>query len=192
MRIVDDQPQPVFQRGQVLQQPLHDRPAVQIRRRGQRPHQRRSGRRAPQRVGDRDPEPLADHAPRGPPVPTRRAGPGRPRRSRTASAPSSRSLPAPISAATRSASASRRSSARRDTTSPLTGGAAGTPRVPDSWADAVAPPGANRTAASPGPSSRTRKGLSSRRTTWRVASSLMLPARVRCHLPRESPGPGDE
>ena len=57
MRIVDHQPQPVLKRCQVRQQPFHHRPAVQIRCRGQRPHQRRPGRRAPQRVGYRDPEP---------------------------------------------------------------------------------------------------------------------------------------
>ena len=56
MRVVDHQPQPLWQRSQVRQQTLHHRPAVQIRRRGQRPHQRRSGHRATQRVSDRDPE----------------------------------------------------------------------------------------------------------------------------------------
>ena len=45
-------------RARSCQQPLHDRPAVQVWRRRQRPHQRRPGRRVPQRVGHRDPEPL--------------------------------------------------------------------------------------------------------------------------------------
>ena len=82
MRIVDHQPQPVFQRGQILQQPLHHRPAVQIRRRGQRPHQHRSGRCTPQRVGYRDPEPsritlLAVHRyPRGVPAQASLGDPG--------------------------------------------------------------------------------------------------------------------
>jgi len=39
MQVVDHQPQPALQRRQVLQQPLHDRPPVQIRRRRQRAHQ---------------------------------------------------------------------------------------------------------------------------------------------------------
>ena len=39
VHVVEHQPGPVRQRRQVLQQPLHDRPPVQIRRRRHRPHQ---------------------------------------------------------------------------------------------------------------------------------------------------------
>jgi len=58
VHVVDHQPDPVLQPRQVFQQPLDDCPAVQVRRGGQRPHQRGCGRGRPQRVGHRDPEPL--------------------------------------------------------------------------------------------------------------------------------------
>jgi hypothetical protein len=49
----------VFKTGRpALEQPLDQRPAVQIRRTRQGPHQLRPGRRVPQRVGHRKPEPL--------------------------------------------------------------------------------------------------------------------------------------
>ena len=58
VHVVDHQPDPVLQPRQVFEQPLDDCPAIQVRRGGQRPHQRGSGRGRPQRVGHRDPEPL--------------------------------------------------------------------------------------------------------------------------------------
>jgi hypothetical protein len=48
--IVNQQPGRVLQRLQVRQQPLDDRPAIQIWCRGQRPHQRRTGRGLPERI----------------------------------------------------------------------------------------------------------------------------------------------
>jgi hypothetical protein len=56
VHVVDDQPDPVPQRAQVRQQPLDDRPPVQVRR-GHGPDEHRAGRRAPERVGDHGPEP---------------------------------------------------------------------------------------------------------------------------------------
>jgi hypothetical protein len=58
VHVIDHQPEPVVERAEILQQPLDNRPAVQIRCRRQLPHQRRPGRGVPQRVGHRDPEPL--------------------------------------------------------------------------------------------------------------------------------------
>jgi len=39
VHVIEHQPEPVLQRHQVLQQPLDDRPPVQVRRRRQLPHQ---------------------------------------------------------------------------------------------------------------------------------------------------------
>ena len=58
VHVVDHQPQPVLQRCQVRQQPLHDRPPVQIRRRRQRLYQRRPRTRLAQRGEHRQPQPL--------------------------------------------------------------------------------------------------------------------------------------
>ena len=58
MHVIDHQPEPVIQCRQVLQQPFHDRPPVQIRRRRQLPHQPRARRRPAQRAQHRQPEPL--------------------------------------------------------------------------------------------------------------------------------------
>ena len=58
MHIINHQPEPLLQSRQVLQQPLHDRPPVQIRRRRQLPHQPRPLGRLPQRAQHRQPEPL--------------------------------------------------------------------------------------------------------------------------------------
>ena len=58
VHVVDHQPHLIGQRLQARQQPLDDRPAIQVRRRGQRPHQRRTGRGLPQRIEHRDPESL--------------------------------------------------------------------------------------------------------------------------------------
>ena len=58
VHIVDHQPGPIVQRLQVLQQSLDDRPAIQVRRRGQGPHHGRTGRGLPERTEHRDPEPL--------------------------------------------------------------------------------------------------------------------------------------
>ena len=58
VHVIDHQPDPLFQRRQVAQQPLRQRPPVQVRRPGHRPHQ--PGPRAclAQRPGHRQPEPL--------------------------------------------------------------------------------------------------------------------------------------
>ncbi len=58
VHVIDDQPDPVRQRRQVRQQPLHNRPAVQVRRRRQRLHQRRPRGRLAQRADHLQPEPL--------------------------------------------------------------------------------------------------------------------------------------
>ena len=58
VHIVDHQPRPVRQRLQVLQQSLDDRPAIQVRRRGQGPHHGGTGRGLLERAEHRDPEPL--------------------------------------------------------------------------------------------------------------------------------------
>jgi hypothetical protein len=50
VHVVDHQPQPPFQRRQVVEQPFHQSPPVQVRRRRHRPHQLRARpgpRRAP-------------------------------------------------------------------------------------------------------------------------------------------------
>ena len=119
MHVVDDQPDPVPQRAQVRQQPLDDRPPVQIRRRGQGPDERRTGRRGPQRVGHRGPEPpriviLLLHRHLG----------GMLREGRASIHDRSRTdlpLPAgPDTSVTRPARLSRSNSSRRTTTPPLT------------------------------------------------------------------------
>ena len=79
VHIIDHQPDPIFQRRQVLQQPLHHRPAVQVRRRRQLPHQPRPRSGLPQRAQHRQPRTAADPAPPAPPAPTRRCPPGPPR-----------------------------------------------------------------------------------------------------------------
>jgi hypothetical protein len=82
VHVVDHQPEPVFQCRQVLQQAFHDRPPVQIGRRGQLPHQPRPGRRLAQRPEHRQPEPLRitlatrHRHPRGPLRESRLADPG--------------------------------------------------------------------------------------------------------------------
>ena len=58
VHIVDHQPGLILQRLQVLQQPLDDRPAVQVRRRGQMPHHGRTSRGLPERTEHRHPEAL--------------------------------------------------------------------------------------------------------------------------------------
>jgi hypothetical protein len=58
LHVVDYQPQPIFQRRQIRQQPLDDHPPVQVRRRRQFPDQRRSRGGLPQRAQHRQPEPL--------------------------------------------------------------------------------------------------------------------------------------
>jgi hypothetical protein len=69
VQVVDHQIDPVLQRCQVLQQPLGDRPPVQVRRRRQRLHKRRG--RLAQRAKHRQPELLRillaapDRHPRG-------------------------------------------------------------------------------------------------------------------------------
>ena len=57
VQVVDDQPQRFGQRRQVVEQPLHDRPAVQVRRGREVPDQRARGRPA-QSVQHGEPEPL--------------------------------------------------------------------------------------------------------------------------------------
>jgi hypothetical protein len=82
MHVIDDQPQPVRQRRQIRQQPLGDRPPIQIRRRRQLPHQPRPRDRLAQRAQHRQPEPLripliSPHRhPRGAPGQARLADPG--------------------------------------------------------------------------------------------------------------------
>ena len=94
VHVIDHQPQPLVQRRQVAQQPLRQRPPVQVRRRRHRPHRPRPGRSGAAR---RTPtaRTVAGHAPRAPPPPTPPAPPARPRRSTTAAKPSSRCPPAP-------------------------------------------------------------------------------------------------
>ena len=58
VHIVDHQPGPILQRLQVLQQSLDDRPAIEVRRRGQRPHHGRTGGSLLERTEHQDPEPL--------------------------------------------------------------------------------------------------------------------------------------
>jgi hypothetical protein len=58
VQVVDHQPEPLFKRRQVPKQPLDDRPPVQIRCRGQLPHQRRTRGCPAQRAQDGQPEPL--------------------------------------------------------------------------------------------------------------------------------------
>ena len=58
VHVIDHQPQPLFQRRQVTQQPLRQRPPIQLRRPGHRPHQPGPRTRRPQRPGHRQPEPL--------------------------------------------------------------------------------------------------------------------------------------
>ncbi len=71
VQVVDHEIDPVLQRRQILQQPLGDRPPVQVRRRRQRLHQHQPRGRLAQRVEHRQPEllriPLAapDRHPRG-------------------------------------------------------------------------------------------------------------------------------
>jgi hypothetical protein len=96
VHVVDHQPDPVPQLDQVLQQPLDDRPPVQIRRRRQLPDQRRPGRSLAQRAQHRQPEPLRVPLHPARPAPMPRAPPGPPPRSRTAAAPSYRCPAAPI------------------------------------------------------------------------------------------------
>ena len=82
VHIIDHQPDPIFQRRQVLQQPLHHRPAVQVWRRRQLPHQPRPRRGLPQRAQHRQPEPLRipllppHRHPRGAALQARLADPG--------------------------------------------------------------------------------------------------------------------
>ena len=82
VHVIDHQPQPVLQRRQVRQQPLGDRPPVQIRRRRHRLHQRRPRGRLAQRAQHRQPEPLRialippGRHPRGAPGQARLADPG--------------------------------------------------------------------------------------------------------------------
>ena len=82
VHVVDHQPQPVIQRRQICQQPLGDRPPVQVRRRRQLPDQRRPRRGLPQRGQHRQPEPLRitlaapGRHPRGAARHTRPADPG--------------------------------------------------------------------------------------------------------------------
>ena len=58
MHVIDHQPDPFPESAEIGQQPLDDRPAVQIGSRGQRPHQFRPRARGPQRAEHRQPEPL--------------------------------------------------------------------------------------------------------------------------------------
>jgi hypothetical protein len=58
VHIVDHQPEPVPQRRQILQQPLHHRPPVQVGHRGQLPDQPRPRRSLTQCAQHRQPEPL--------------------------------------------------------------------------------------------------------------------------------------
>jgi hypothetical protein len=58
VHIIEHQPEPVPQRRQVLQQPLHHRPPVQVRRRRQLPDQPRPRRSLAQCAHYRRPEPL--------------------------------------------------------------------------------------------------------------------------------------
>ena len=58
VQVVDHQQDPVLQAAQIGEQPLDDRPAVQIGRGRQRPHQLRPGGGVPQRAEHRQPEPL--------------------------------------------------------------------------------------------------------------------------------------
>ena len=58
VQVIDHQPDPVLQRGQIGQQSFDDHPAVQIRCRHQGPHQLRPGGRFPQRAEYGKPEPL--------------------------------------------------------------------------------------------------------------------------------------
>jgi hypothetical protein len=83
LRIVDHQHDRVLKRPQILQQPLDNCPAVQVRRDGQRPHQLRPRGRVSQRVGHRDPELLEITLPaphRDPRRAVRPAALGHPRR----------------------------------------------------------------------------------------------------------------
>jgi hypothetical protein len=82
VHVVDHQPDPVLEPAEIGQQPLDDRPAIQIGSRRQRPYQLRPGGRVPQRAEYRQPEPLpvaflALHRhPRNPLRQVRVAGPG--------------------------------------------------------------------------------------------------------------------
>ena len=95
VQVIDHQPDPVVQRGEIGQQPFDDRPAVEIGRRHQGPDQLRPG--APSPAARRVPKArtAAGHAPRPAPVPTRPVPPGPPRRSRKRAGASSRFRAAP-------------------------------------------------------------------------------------------------
>ena len=58
MYVVDHQPQPLFQRREIVKQPLHQRPPVQVRCRRHRPHQFSPRARRPQGADHRQPERL--------------------------------------------------------------------------------------------------------------------------------------
>ena len=117
VHVIDHQPQPVLQRCQVRQQPLHDRPPVQIRRRRQRLYQRRPRARLAQRGEHRQPQPLRIAL-------IRPAGTHAARSARPASLIQDRSrtvLPLPGGAdttVTRADAASRSNSPGRETTPP--------------------------------------------------------------------------
>ena len=136
VHVIDHQPEPVVERAEILQQPLDNRPAVQIRCRRQLPHQRRPGRGVPQRVGHRDPEPLRivllalDR-----PQVARSARPASPIQDRSKNV-----FPLPGGADTwvrRAARPSRSNNSRRKTTPPLIAGAE-PPTVPDGKAGSMA------------------------------------------------------
>ena len=95
VHVIDHQPDPLIQPRQVLQQPLHHRPPVQLRRRRQRPHQPRPREQSRAARPPPTARTAAHHAPPPPPAPRPPAPPGPPPRSTTAARPSSRSPPAP-------------------------------------------------------------------------------------------------
>jgi hypothetical protein len=55
VQVVDHQPDLLFQRGEILQQPLDRRPAIQVGRGRQPAHQRGAGSRVAQRADHEDP-----------------------------------------------------------------------------------------------------------------------------------------
>ena len=95
VHVVDHQPDPVLEPAQIGQQPLDDRPAVQIGSRRQRPDQLRPGRPCPAARRAPTARTAAGRALRPAPAPTRPAPPGRSRRSRSAPGASSRFPAAP-------------------------------------------------------------------------------------------------
>jgi len=117
VHVVDHQLQPLLQWRQALEQPLYQRPPVQVRRRRHRPHQFRPRAGRPQGADHRQPEPLRNllippgRHPRGRPA---RSAPAIPDRSSTVFP-----LPAaPGTTCTRAGPPSRSNSAGRDTTPP--------------------------------------------------------------------------